>query len=157
MSDERLPNPAARVGHLLILKMSARSFFWAKNEQFGKSLLFALSLFLKEQMRDRSFCRSFWKSDRAIAKKERSLICSFAKSDKKSNLSFALFKRANERAIAQMLFWKERKWAMSKWANARLPSPDFVQLSPKKIMFLQTDKNIKLIRAVCFLFSMMVL
>jgi len=68
-----------------------------------------LKIFLKERKSD----RSFFKSKRAIAllvalfkraKKERSLICYFAKSAEKSDRSFALFKRANERAIAQSLF-----------------------------------------------------
>jgi len=45
--------------------------------------MFALSLFLKERMSDRSF--------------------------EKSDRSFALSKRANEQAIAQSLFCKERK------------------------------------------------
>jgi len=58
------------------------------------------------------FC-SFALFERAIAlivallkraKKERLLICSFAKSDKKSNCSIAPLKRANEQAIAQSLF-----------------------------------------------------
>jgi len=40
---------------------------------------------------------------------ERSLFCSFKKSDKKSNRSFALSKRATKRVIALLLFQKERQ------------------------------------------------
>jgi len=88
-----LPNPAARVGHLLILKMrdlENRSFFahfcsFALFARANERSLFS-SFFLKEQKSDRSFCRSFEKSKkRAIThslfckeqQKERSLICSF--------------------------------------------------------------------------------
>jgi len=53
------------------------------------------------------------------AKNERSFIRSFAKSAEKSDRSFAFFKRANEPVIAQLLFWKERKWDMSEWAIAQ--------------------------------------
>jgi len=58
-------------------------------------LIFALLLFLKERKKDCSFC------------------CSFENSDKKSDCSFALFvaflfKRATKRAIAHLLFFKER-------------------------------------------------
>jgi len=107
---------SCRVEHLFILKMSDHSFIWAKNERFGKSLIFCS--FLKS---DRFFRRSFWKSEREIAlfvtlferaiallvallkraKKEQLLICSWA-----SYCSIALLKRAdisNEQ--------------MSKWAN----------------------------------------
>jgi len=102
---------SCRVGHLFILKMSDCSFL----------------LFLKEWKSDRYFHCSFWKSKKTIAffvalferviallvallkraKKEQLLICSFAKSTEKSGCSFALFKRANEQAIALSLFWKE--------------------------------------------------
>jgi len=104
-----------------------------KNERFRKLLIF----------RSFSLFRSFWESKRAITlfvalferAKEPSLFSSlFLKERKKSDRSFALLqrgmkraitliKRANERAIAQSLFWKERKWAMSEWANERLPNP----------------------------------
>jgi len=77
--------------------------------------LLAQSLFKKEWMSDPSFCRSLQKSDRAIAplllfwkeqmsdRSFRSFCCSFQKSDKKSDRSFSLSKRA-----------KEQKWAVSK-------------------------------------------
>jgi len=77
----------------------------------------AIALFLSEKWaiwKITHFSLTFEKSE-----KERSLIRSFAKSDKKRVRSFALFKRANERAIAQSHFWKERKWAMSDWAIAQ--------------------------------------
>jgi len=63
-----------------------------------RSLIFALSLFLKERKSDRSFRRSFEKSEkRAIAHSlfckeqlsKRSLICYFAMSDKMSDRSFS--------------------------------------------------------------------
>jgi len=146
MSDEQLPNPAAAGLSIRSFWKWAIALFLAKNERFGKSLFFAyfrsfwkskravalfvalferakewslfLSLFLKERKSDLSFGRSFKKSKRRWL-----LIRSFAKSAEKSNCSFTFFKRANEQAIAQSLVWKERKWAMSKWANERLPNP----------------------------------
>jgi len=76
-----------------------------------------LSLFVKARKSNCSFGRSFEKS------KKKSNICSSVESNKKSDHSFALFKRANEQAITWLLFWKERKWVMSEWANERLPNP----------------------------------
>jgi len=43
------------------------------------------------------------------AKKERSLIRSFQKSDKKSDSSFVLLQRATKRAIVHSLFFKEQR------------------------------------------------
>jgi len=86
--------------------MSDRSFFWAKNEQFGKSLIFCSFLLF----------RSFWMSKKAIAlfvallkraKKEQSLICSFEKSEK-NNRSSALLHWATKWGIALSLFFNER-------------------------------------------------
>jgi len=59
-------------------------------------LIFALSLFLKEQKNDHSFEKSDKKSGRSFplfkrVTKEKLLFCSFAKSDKKSDCSFTLF------------------------------------------------------------------
>jgi len=108
-----------RVGHSLILKMSDRSFIM---------LIFALSFFLKEQKSNHSFGRSFWKSERAItlfiallkiAKKERSLIRSSAKSDKRSDRSIAFFKWANERAITLLERAEMSDEQMSDWAIAQ--------------------------------------
>jgi len=68
---------------------------------------------LKEQKSDRSLGRSFEKSEKRVIAhlllckerlKDQLLICSFAKSNEKSNCSFSFFKRANDQAIAQLLF-----------------------------------------------------
>jgi len=42
------------------------------------------------------------------AKKEQLLICSFAKSAKKSDRSLALLQRATKRVLAHLLFLKEQ-------------------------------------------------
>jgi len=79
-------------------------------------------------MSNRSFRRSLQKSEWAIAlfllfskeqPKERSTLDRAGK----QGWAIALFKRANEQAIAQSLFWKKGKWVMSEWANEYLPNP----------------------------------
>jgi len=89
-------------------------FFWAKNERFGKLLIYrSFSLFLKERS---LFLSLFWKEQ------------------KKSDRSFALLQRATKRAIAHSLFSKEQmserslnrsieKSENERWANERLPNP----------------------------------
>jgi len=81
-------------------------------------LLFALSLFLKERLSERSL---FWKERMS----KQSLISSIAKSEWASDCSFALLQWANERAIAHLLFCNEqmsnkllnRSFTMSEWAK----------------------------------------
>jgi len=117
-----------RVGHSLISKMSDCTFFEQKMSDLGNYSFFTHFCSFAHFERAIAFLSLFLKERRAIAllvallkreKKERLLIFSFAKSNKKSDRSFTLFKRANEQAIAQSLFWKERKWAMSEWAIAQ--------------------------------------
>jgi len=108
MSDCPTLQPGLAISPFAHFENEGSLFFWAKiwKSEWGIALFIALFKIAKERS-------LFWK--------EQLLICSFAKSDKKSNRSFTLFKRANEQAITQLLFWKER------WANEQLPNPDIIQ------------------------------
>ncbi|MBM3939226.1 MAG: hypothetical protein FJ333_11325 [Sphingomonadales bacterium] len=83
------------------------------------------------------------------AKKEQSLIRSFAKSAEKRDRSFALLQRATKRAIAHLLFLKEGMSELSlnrsfeKSGNERLPNPQdwaFVHFENEGSLFFFSKK-----------------
>jgi len=83
----------------------------------GQGWKWAISHFCSFTLFERAKERSLFRKER---KKERSHIRSFQKSDTKSDCSFALLQRVTKTVIAHSIFFKERKWAMTDWANVRM-------------------------------------
>jgi len=95
---------------LLFLKeRKSDSSFFALFKRATKRAIAQL-LFLKERANERLLFLSLFLFVALLkrAKKERSLIRSFAKSAEKGNRSFALLQRATKRVIAHLLFLKEQ-------------------------------------------------
>jgi len=103
---------------------------------FLKERLLFSSLFLKVRKTNRSFCRSFWKSNCfLVALLKRAIAYSlFCKEHRKERLLIYSFAKSKKRAIAHSLFLKEQmskqslscsfeKSSNERWANERLPNP----------------------------------
>jgi len=87
--NEWLPNSAfPGLGNWSFSKWAIALFFLAKNERFGKSLIFRTFLLI----------RSFWKSERVITL----IVALFKRATKRA---IALLQRATKRAITHLLFF----------------------------------------------------